>query len=1365
MADISQMSDDQLNAAIAAAQGGNGTSTPAPQATAPTDLKKLSDAQLHAAIVAATPGNPDDVPNTALYNDRMSHQGYDPANRVTIPAQGTIPAHTIVHFNDDTLGFYGPDGSRVGQVHKAAPAPPPGQENMPQMGSPETISPFGTTAIPNSTPTLTPDQQFVQAHPLDPRSIAYNLGESALTIGKNLAPAVGNVLHAGFTLNDEKARGLLARAGLQAGKATKAVGDVTGISQLGQINDSEAGTEGADPLNTIIAQAKKDPKGAAATAVTMLLLHHIRGLAPELSEGEQNAIAAGSHDAPPNLAALSDADLNTAIAKAQAIPPATNVPPIRETAGNAAVRASIVNGSAEPVNISPAAKVAPVEAQASPVTPPAPVARVSTSAPVSVAPTPIPVNPSPTPTMEPFENGTVIRPVVNAPAIKAAQPVMTIPEAFHATGNAEAPMTINQVAKTTGRTFADTRDSMVAAQAAGDLARQTDGTFKLTPQGKGAPVNPAVSDIHPQDFNAYKPPTEPMPVPTRAAPPSSGINPADALPHISPPGTIAANAVARLSLSEHLDTIGNAAADRVTARANGRLTSGVDPKDIQDAGIWLGTKIVKGLVDGTNFAKAVVQQFGERLTPHLQAIWQQAKNVAKWYTGNEDGHTDFGKLFAKDAGTEEKPASSAQDTMGLFQRMRFGLQGGPFRSTGAFSEPAAQSFVQRGSARETTDAMHEYALRGITGKGTKGELNPDQMDLFGRYFSHERALDYDAAGQKHTIPYLSVEQQNAVRADPAIQKAIQAYNEHPIVKWIAQTRLDTSPGMKMRQMANGNGANFLSMIAKKDASGTAVDVPQGPLQSSGTPVRVGASRFAQEANGQAKEWNHDFSDRLQASVSDAVNQESKHNALRELLNARDTEGNPLAHVNHGITQGVGGRPRIALGADNLDTKIPLPATMKYDGKIYKTAELNARVYIERPDGTKALVRLAVPRVVANDFDRAQDPGFNMGNATGAGAHENYEKFSSAVTGISLASPSEASSHIISNIAQAAAIPNVRARMTTRVIQGLAPFVTTAGKVLKLDGADPAFHNDLIYLSKIGAGSTRAFQHAVDSIQSNIPILKQVGQASAYQHKLLFGIPGGRGVGDLFRNGGFDMKLRVMLLREFRIMRPNASDAETRSFINQFGQYASVKDPSVNLARYLHPFAATSLPKIGTALRQMVGDAGYQNMTPRERVAVAANMAANVTLSTIYTHYALNYALSGHAPTDNAPGHKFDIDLGNGSYIPFRLTNPVQSRAMNTFGLRDDAEDAMDSNLTAGGAANNLGRGLYNEIAQQISNIGLQAASTAAIGRYPGYITRRGEMLKTAPVPNDPLSRGLAAVAGTNNISQSIMQYLANRSGQ
>ncbi len=874
------------------------------------------------------------------------------------------------------------------------------------------------------------------------------------------------------------------------------------------------------------------------------------------------------------------------------------------------------------------------------------------------------------------------------------------------------------------------------------------------------------------------------------------------------------DATAKTSLSHHLETAANAAADRVIEGNKGRLLSGViDPADVRDIAIWGASRIVKGLMDLGNFGRAAIQQFGDWVKPHIASLWEAARDAANAFVNDESGHFDkdamgqrIAKMFGKDTAHLDEPSANHEDTQNALQRgigkAKFLTHGGPLRSTAALSENAAASLMSIGTRSETAGAFHEYALRNAFGVG-KDKMSADKIDLLWRWFKHNRAVDFEQSKGQPTlfhptgepykyntksVPKLSPAELAQVASDPEIQHAKAALL--PILQFIEQSRLANSPDGQLRNIPTGD---FMSLIPTKGG----VEIPrEGPAPPSGKTPSAGPSRFMKHAEGTADEYDLGIEKTLEASVREAVRQNALRQFYETVANERSATGQKLALVDvMKVKKADGTIVNADAGRKAFDGK----STIEYNGKTYRAQQLGGDpIYMKNSKGDTFKVRIAVPNGeigpdgmpikggpghIADDFDRMIDPKLN----TGEGAHEFMGIAGSAATGFSLASPGDLVGHVSRLLSVAG---NILASNGLNLGTTLAPALELAKRVVNVDASSTDFQNDVIESNHLGGGSIRPFQHAVDGLVSHFPILKQI---SAGTHGALFNLPAGKGLGATLRNGGFDTRLRVVMLRILREAEPDATDTRKREFLNQLGQYASVKDPLINELMRVNPYAATRLPLMGTELRQAAGDAGIKG-TKQARVQMAARMATSAIISTITAHYILNYALSGHAPPQNADGHKLDVEMdsnrvggsaalaaakaagwqtsGSMIYIPLRALNPAQSRVLSETGLGDTAEDLM-----AGKDASRM----PSHVVRGLINTGLSTTTGPLAGLLSGnaplgpqqrgvapFIDRGNALYPTAPKAvhpaNQPAVNAESSVANLNALTSGANNWILNKAG-
>jgi hypothetical protein len=369
------------------------------------------------------------------------------------------------------------------------------------------------------------------------------------------------------------------------------------------------------------------------------------------------------------------------------------------------------------------------------------------------------------------------------------------------------------------------------------------------------------------------------------------------------------------------------------------------------------------------------------------------------------------------------------------------------------------------------------------------------------------------------------------------------------------------------------------------------------------------------------------------------------------------------------------------------------------------------------------------------------------------------------TGLALtANPGELFNHMRRQFSILAGKPPVGSSGLARTVEALVPYIgpkTGAfARTVTTDMSTPENQAVLRDIFDAGGGSTRGFG---ESYRATGPIAKYTGVKFLQDkaHKLLFGLPEGKGI------GGWDLRMRVQLEKIRRAAEGNNDPQRIREFANQIGQYGSQNDWLISGAKVLNPYAGTTLPMRWTELKQAVGTSGLQSQGALESLGRRGETLLRGTGGTLLGMAAANYAMSGHWPWQNAPGHEFDLETnqknadGTPFYIKMRVLAPELSRPLETTGIPEALRERGERDPQYGAA---VLRAAGNQGLQIIAGSPLsQAAFALTAGRAPYLVRDRqgGSSLlnvtqNVQPGQSRAMAQAMAAVAGSNPILQRLL---------
>ena len=691
----------------------------------------------------------------------------------------------------------------------------------------------------------------------------------------------------------------------------------------------------------------------------------------------------------------------------------------------------------------------------------------------------------------------------------------------------------------------------------------------------------------------------------------------------------------------------------------------------------------------------VLEHAGDRLTAQIATVTDQAKFLT--HDGRYRGSYSVDKS-AGDALNELVASNASGRTYAHYtaQFVREGLTPAEYDKfmDYAFDRRARQIEASKTEAQQTLDAQG-------TDLGKTVAPPPAQQTLL-----HPDEREVNTA----QIKKLSDQEIADIEAHPKIGQAILRWQAGP-QNYVKGLRLFTTPRMKL---AETEGDFFMSLIAKRDADGNPLreDAPKsttsGPI---GARQRLKGSRFARQATGTAQEYSRDLGEILTHSVADDLRKANLKQFYKNVLQARDADGNRLAYTS-------------GFGRD-------IPKQITYNGKVHDVGI----VEYDFGKGRKGARTLSIgmPKEIADDLADAtiRLPARNS-------AIEASQKLAGNATALQLMTPQELTRHSWRIISTASTVPPVGEAIATRLLENAVPYLgPKIGHIYRMwntDMTDPANVRVLQRVMEANAGSDRPFSDAFSkSLMAKVPGL---GKLAHISHDFLFSLPEGKGV------KGFDLRTRVLMEKVREAAEGNADPKRTREFLNQFGQYTNKPDDVVEKLRYLNPFAATALPIQLTEARQLIGGSGLVAKTFGQSALWRAETLWRGAVGTILTHSLLNYLLSGHWPWENKDGHKFDLEAGKDTdgkalYIGGSSFAPSVTRPLRTIG----AGDVLDDLKRTGGsgkftqdAARDVGRGIGNNVMQDLNSPVTNAMMVTATGKTAS-ITRKGDFLQVSDKAN------------------------------
>lgn len=770
-----------------------------------------------------------------------------------------------------------------------------------------------------------------------------------------------------------------------------------------------------------------------------------------------------------------------------------------------------------------------------------------------------------------------------------------------------------------------------------------------------------------------------------------------------------------------LDAAADAAAKRIMYRNKGRTNTFVDPADVSDAAIWVGAKLVRGLVNASTFGAQVLGSLGRHLQPALGRIWSQAKDVANRFITDEVGGI---------------PREKIDELIHVFQ-------GGRYRDAYRLDKGTGDALNSLAAASESAQTRAHYQANWVL----QG-LSQAQKDDMMTYLKDLRRRSLEASGWTPGpgLPVMSAADRARVTADPDIARALARHQSGPQAD-IEALRTYVSPRMPLTHV---DGDHFLSLLPTKDKTGKPVATGTGPGRSIAAQQRMSGTRFAKTATGSGQEYSHDYAEVLKTSYTEVMRKARLKDLYHTIVRARDAKGAALAVTNMFGKQ--------------------IPAEMEYNGKMYPTRTVETQLLRNPHTSQPYMIKIGIPEPLYGPIADATIHSPDLVGAEGL-----LRKAQGFATALQLLTPREMVQHVNRLTGIAGSLPpTTTAGRLEALAPHLGPRLGFLYRAFNTDMALPENYHVLEQIMDANGGSSRPFHADIEKgIVSKIPI---AGHLSSVTHDALFGLPEGKAslprmVKALFRPGtnagfGFDLRLRVIAEKIRRQVEGNEDPQRIREFANQFGQYTHHPDALISGLKktgLFSPYLATSLPVQLTEFKQLVGDAGFKGLTKSQRIQMQAETLFRGVGGSIIAAMVVNHMMSGHWPWQNEDGHKTDIEIGkDGDGSPIYATGtalaPSVARPLRTAGLLDDYNDWRSGNASGAQVAINSGRGATNAAlsvaASPLANVGFAATT----GKAP-YVTRGLDFLRIADngtTPEVKLRNNLrAALSITNPIASGL----------
>lgn len=544
------------------------------------------------------------------------------------------------------------------------------------------------------------------------------------------------------------------------------------------------------------------------------------------------------------------------------------------------------------------------------------------------------------------------------------------------------------------------------------------------------------------------------------------------------------------------------------------------------------------------------------------------------------------------------------------------------KGTGRFHTSYTQGSKDVGNSVNKLAVIHDVAMAEseFAKRNVMGKLSDAQKDDLGRLIVSERLK---ATNPSHS-QVLDPSEQSRIMSDPTILEAARTFASDVVPRV-----RDVSIGAGVKESSTkGKGPLFAHLVPVTEKSPITGESPRASVASR---LRQKKSGFAQKATGTAEEYSTDLGHIIDVSFG------------------RDM-------------------PKAALR--DVYAKLKLAGLMKKTAEPgYKAIEIQ-QVPIAGKPGVYRTIKAWVPEGIATDIEDAR----NIGKLSPSRTEKVMQSYQRFTTGMALTgNPFEVAGHMHRQLSVLSKMPAENAHPLMRVAEPVLNMVTgganlgtkggSMARVMSRDWSTPEMQQLGRDIMESGGGTSRAFKKYT---VSKIP---GVGNVQSYVHDFLFGIPKGKGM------GGWDMRVRGELEMIRRAVEKNKDPQRTRDFLNQVGQYTDKPSKSIDRLKWFNPFLASQLPMRVTEIKQGLGFTGLKPGTPTKAMATHFESVMRGGGSAIVGLFLANRYLSGHGdmdkghwPTENRPGHEWDLDLGNGEYLKGSQMEPDAWRALNTVGI-------------------------------------------------------------------------------------------------
>jgi hypothetical protein len=783
-------------------------------------------------------------------------------------------------------------------------------------------------------------------------------------------------------------------------------------------------------------------------------------------------------------------------------------------------------------------------------------------------------------------------------------------------------------------------------------------------------------------------------------------------------------------------------ADKVLAKKRGQVNALFDPEQSAAYAVKGAAILERGITDFARWSKEMVKQFGEEITPRLEALFRSSRELHN--EGSSVGNaspeqiTDFLADFNEDAHAKIDEATAKATTPGTralslmsnvlhgsspeVNSMMRGLANESAPKTSALNEDAGNALVRYASAKiAAPEIARDYAGKVLGdhlhdsefAKKLGAVLVEDRLQTMRRGFlkqASDTAMTGDREGAqpfldhaqnvttligKENSPFKTEADFKAALNDPEIKSALDRHKEllQPFAK-----EMHENLGGQLAKAGDATGA-FANLLPITEEG----EVLKGGLGKGGkgdftVPLKRG-SAFTKKAYGSADNYVTDYNEIARSMVSGNFEETAK----RQLYDKLTESG--------------------------LGQILPVGETApEFHGQVGRKLQIERRGL-----GGRMIIRnLFVDPKVYPEVVRAM-------NLDETFKHAAVTHISNVLNTIQLKGPVDALYHvanILTSISGQQGGKSVVADMVRKlpgvnVVDAIARVSMKARKVI-LDS--PQIREDLAEIARIGAGRAER-----TDVRGMGKLIQAVDRAAR-----------------LVRNDMYDNLVERNLAKD--------SEHGRREFINQVGQYntrlmgqitAKLKEWGVS------PFIVAGRTFNTNALRRVTANPGIESASTAASVKMRAVEVAGLVANLVAIPMAINYALSGKPM--GRPGTAFGaIDTGktdtNGKAI---IVDPQQWTGVRR-GLRLTGVNAISAGVQRGeGAARIADSAAKDMIGGFIHPFAGPAVNTAAT-LATGYNASGFKQAKTAlPGQSQMTQNAIAAAKQLNPFIGNTSEGLTN----